>query len=690
MAILTTYASDYINQLKESETKKTVYRYYSDFSPKSSDILNEESTTLLEAYFSYYIYSGLRDDSLFKGDGTVRFVGNNLSVTILNDVAVGNPGKTGQRNVTEYVNNITGEFDYVYGEMQKSWVVAHTYDCGFTGLKVDYYYLPYKVSWSCDIGGDHIDATITDHETNTLQLTAYAAEGYDFAQWSDGVTTATRSDIITENIDFVAQFTPHIYTVNYYDISSGEKLLYTSETYEYGTSYSTPILPIYENIPEGYGVNPVGWTKTSTSGSIRYGTKDIYSGSSTTTIIDQYTEIYNLTSINNEIVELYFNLHPIQYKITHKIFLAGSTNNYNIITKYRIYGNGNYSLADLPTTLTQGYKLTNRMVEENGQEDFTIINSWFISENAMKPGDETITYIDSLCAENKVVYAFETPINYFVHFHTCDLNGNEISLETLLCKYANSYLTPIPNSLENQTVYGWYSSEQDISTWYILNSTNTMVNGISEVTYNLGSTFNNITEKDYSEIHYYSYHIPRGYQIKYQWIDDWGQGEFPLPQTGIHVYGRDGLPIELIPNYDEYIIENVNTINWYYYENNDLTTTQLINEWTTVPLDFAEDRIFYALKAPLGRHITFGVNEETWGKVIVENPKFDDIYQEEDKINVYVEASEWSYFSHWSDGNRWPIREIIVGGKNINYIAYFRSNQIYIQRPIIKEGELIK
>ena len=188
-------------------------------------------------------------------------------------------------------------------------------------------------------------------------------------------------------------------------------------------------------------------------------------------------------------------------------------------------------------------------------------------------------------------------------------------------------------------------------------------------------------------MYYYAYYVPKGYQISYHGLDTGGQGEFAFPASGIHVYGRDGLAIETIPNYEEYNIDNVGTINWYYYENNDLNTTKLTNNWTTVPSDFAEDRKFYALKTPKGRHITFGVNEESWGKVIVENPKKEDIYEEGDIINVYIESTKLAYFSHWSDGNRLPIREIEVGGKNTQYIAYFRSNQIYVQRPKVKKEE---
>lgn len=689
MSILTCTASGYSSLLGSNATKDSIEIYYSSFSPSPENVLNEETTTLFKAYFSYYIYSGLYNDSVYKGDGTVKFYGNGSSTTLLNDARVGYPGVSKTHDVTNYVNKNTGVFSYVYAEMQKSIFASGTiYRCGFTDLEMEYHYIPYKVTWKYETGGASISATLTDAETNTLKLTAYPAEGYKFARWSDGVTTATRIDTITGDTDFVAQFTPNTYTVNYYDITSGEKVSCGTQVCNYGFSYQTPPLPIYEKeIPEGYGINPTGWIQSSEPGSIRYGTSDLYSGTSTSDILTQYTTIYNLTSIDNDVVDLYFNLHPMQYIVTHKTFTGGSTNNFGTITRYRIYGNGDYSLAPLPTTLTDGYKLTNQMTEENGKADTNITNSWFVSEEAMNPGDETAVYIDSLYIGDSTVYSYETPIDYFVHFHTCDLNGEEINLETLSCKYVNSYSTSIPEILDGQIVYGWYSTAQDISTWYVLNSTNEMVNGTTAVAKALGFTFENLTKDDYAEIHYYAYYIPRGYQISYHWLDAWGQGEFALPASGIHVYGRDGLAIATIPNYDEYIIDNVDTIGWYYYENNDptLTDTQAINEWATVPLDFAEDRIFFALKTPIGRQITFGVNEESWGKVIVENPKLDDIYQEGDIINVYIEATDLAYFSHWSDGNRLPIREIKVGGRNIHYIAYFRSNQIYIQRPITKE-----
>ena len=693
MSILTCTATGYANSLGGTTTKVSTEIYYSDFSPSPASVLNEETTTLFKAYFSYYIYSGLYNDSIYKGDGTVKFYGNDKGIILLNDVAVGYPGKSYTNDVTNYVNKNTGAFSYIYAEMQRSiFASGITYQCGFNSLEMEYHYIPYKVTWECETGGASISATLTDAETNTLELIAYPAEGYKFARWSDGVTTAKRTDIITGDINFVAQFTPNTYTVNYYDITSGEKISCGTQVCNYGFSYQTPALPIYEKeIPEGYGVNPIGWIQTSEPGSIRYGTTNLYSGTSTSDILTQYTTIYNLTSIDNDVIDLYFNLHPMQYTVTHKSFTGGSINNFGTLTGYRIYGNGDYFLLSLPTTLTDGYKLTNQMTEENGTADTTITNSWFVSETAMNPGDATIVHIDSLYVGDSTVYSYETPIDYFVHFHTCNLNGEEINLETLFCKYSDVYTTPTVNPLNNQVVYGWYSTEKDISTWYVLNSTNVLVNGTSSVAEPLGAKFANVTKEDYAVVHYYAYYIPKGYQISYQWLDTWGQqGEFALPDSGIHVYGRDGLAIETIPNYEEYIIDNVDTINWYYYENNDLTTTRLTNEWITVPLDFAEDRKFYALKTPVGRQITFGVNEESWGKIIVENPKPDDIYQEGDIINVYVEASEWSYFSHWSDGNRWPVREIVVGGKNINYIAYFRSNQIYIQRPITKEGELIK
>ena len=47
----------------------------------------------------------------------------------------------------------------------------------------------------------------------TATLTAVPSTGYEFSQWSDGVTTASRSVLVDDNKAFVAEFKPLVYTI---------------------------------------------------------------------------------------------------------------------------------------------------------------------------------------------------------------------------------------------------------------------------------------------------------------------------------------------------------------------------------------------------------------------------------------------------------------------------------------------
>jgi hypothetical protein len=63
-------------------------------------------------------------------------------------------------------------------------------------------------------------------------------------------------------------------------------------------------------------------------------------------------------------------------------------------------------------SVTDGYKLTNKMHEEKGLIDSDIVNEWFISQEAMRPGDTKISEVESTLASDISVYSYETPINY--------------------------------------------------------------------------------------------------------------------------------------------------------------------------------------------------------------------------------------------------------------------------------------
>jgi hypothetical protein len=52
------------------------------------------------------------------------------------------------------------------------------------------------------------------------------------------------------------------------------------------------------------------------------------------------------------------------------------------------------------------------MHEEKGLIDSDIVNEWFISQEAMRPGDTKISEVESTLASDISVYSYETPINY--------------------------------------------------------------------------------------------------------------------------------------------------------------------------------------------------------------------------------------------------------------------------------------
>lgn len=682
MSILYSYANGYTDSMTsdyEAEERE-VTRSYSSFSPASTSVLNKDTTTLFAAYFNYSIYSGKPGSSTYTGDGYVTFYGNNTSTTLLNGVAVEYDDRNDQRygSVKSCVDPDTGEFDRVYARMTKSWFAGtNDYYCGFTNLCMEYYYLPYKLTLGMSEGGSNVKSVFTDAENNIVKTEAIPKDGYHFVRWSDGVTDRIRTDTITGDTELYAEFAPNQYTVQFCDITSGTEIVIEEKKCQYDNSedYLCPALPTYDNIPEGHSLNPIGWTREE-SGLVRYGTTTMYDRNQT--ILTQYTTFSNLTTEENGIVKLFCNFHPYQYTITYRPYeLASMT--YTPITEYRIYGEGDYTLKDL-VVKNKGYKLTNQMNENDGPVDQTITNAWFVSNTAMNPGDSTITTISSTHLGNMDLYSYEVPINYTTIFHIINFDGTELSSTPIDCIYNEDYITPSsPEELEGRCIFGWYKPGQDISTWYISpNSNTTLINSTSSPVKSFNETFYNCTDTDHDVVDYYAYYIPKAYTIDYEWIDNWGQGQFPTADSKIRVWGRDEVAVAVIPSYDEYDVHNVGTVNWYVnVEKTD------VNTWDIYPLDLSENIVLYGFKTPKGRNITFEVNDKDWGEVIVKNPLLDNIYPEGYLLEVEALPLDngFGYFSNWSDGNREPIRIIEIGGHSIDYIAYFRSRQIFTRLP---------
>ena len=82
-----------------------------------------------------------------------------------------------------------------------------------------------------------------EHGTE-ITLTAIANEGYHFVQWSDGVTEATRTITVTDNVTLSAEFAINVYTVT---LTTENGVVTGAGEYEHGTEVTLTATP-----SEGY------------------------------------------------------------------------------------------------------------------------------------------------------------------------------------------------------------------------------------------------------------------------------------------------------------------------------------------------------------------------------------------------------------------------------------------------------
>ena len=98
-------------------------------------------------------------------------------------------------------------------------------------------------------------------EESASSVTAIPAEGYEFAEWSDGVTTAERTDIVKGNLSVTAIFRVRVFTVTYTMSSGGEVVGETVQKVEWGKD-CTPVKAVVTE--EGYEFQ--GWGVTNSAG----------------------------------------------------------------------------------------------------------------------------------------------------------------------------------------------------------------------------------------------------------------------------------------------------------------------------------------------------------------------------------------------------------------------------------------
>ena len=97
----------------------------------------------------------------------------------------------------------------------------------------------YNVTLSA-VNGSVTGAGEYEHGTE-ITISATPAEGYHFVCWSDGVTDASRSIIVTDNITLSAEFAINVYTVT---LSAQNGTVTGSGNYNHGTSISISATPV--------------------------------------------------------------------------------------------------------------------------------------------------------------------------------------------------------------------------------------------------------------------------------------------------------------------------------------------------------------------------------------------------------------------------------------------------------------
>ena len=519
-----------------------------------------------------------------------------------------------------------------------------------------------------------------DPETNRVNLDLINnlfVDNNDIKPGKETKTVISQSEL-TQDLTFYQSEMPIGYKIKYYN---NEELLLEQDC-EYDKEYIYLDLPVPEiSADEGHLYNPTGWIPNVPQGTIRNNTTNIYKLDNLDELIPQYIGTFiNLKEDDGEIIELFFNQHPIHYLVNYTKYEQGDTSIYTLQTDYRIYGQ-EYNTVPLPKN-TDGYKFTNKMETENGPETIPYNNVWFTSNTNLTPSGDKVIQVPSTLTSDINLYSFEVPKNFILVLNVLDYSQNKIKQIETLGKFGISY--PLNGDIEELTGYsmpGWYTTEKNIDGWHIESNTNILNGDAVELTINDSySAPGDII--DQSIINYYGYYIPYSYYISYNWLDEYGvdSPDYRLPEKVIRIYGTDNVLIETIPSYENYDVDNANTQNWYYYQINEETgeEQQLINERQYIDAVDQNNYDFYALKHPHKRHITFGISNEYFGTISINNQAENDLYDEGDIITVSALPTEIAYFSNWSDKNNETVRQIVVGSEDKHYVAVFRSNQVYI------------
>jgi Lamin Tail Domain/Domain of unknown function (DUF5011)/Divergent InlB B-repeat domain/Bacterial Ig domain/S-layer homology domain len=161
---------------------------------------------------------------------------------------------------SSYVDDGATAFDVEDGDITSSIVVSWTIDTNTVGSYMITYditdsqwntwiqvtrivnvYALYSLNYLTSTGGTVSGTTTQNLNYNSTwsSVTAVATTGYIFSWWSDGITTATRSDLATADKTVTAQFTINQYSLNYLTSTGGTVSGTTTQNLNYNSTWSS-------------------------------------------------------------------------------------------------------------------------------------------------------------------------------------------------------------------------------------------------------------------------------------------------------------------------------------------------------------------------------------------------------------------------------------------------------------------
>ncbi len=254
--------------------------------PEASDLDAPTSTCTLivpkEAYNSYlrHTYWGQFLTIRTIGDKEIKTEVNNSAWGKVNGAGVFNENETA--TLTAIPNNGYRFVKWDDEVTDNPRTVVVTQDSTFTAI-----FEPNTFTITIAVNNKTMGTVVGAGEyvpNSEVTLTATPAEGYHFVRWSDGVTEATRSIVVTDNITLTAEFAINVYTVT---LSAENGAVTGNGEYNHGAEVTITAMP-----NEGYHF--VKWSDGETNA-----TRTITVTADVTLIAEFAINVYNVT-LNTE------------------------------------------------------------------------------------------------------------------------------------------------------------------------------------------------------------------------------------------------------------------------------------------------------------------------------------------------------------------------------------------------------